>query len=107
MLDTMPMVISGKKTSAVVHADYVCESEPESNSISKSTTIVLGHCRVPAVGDNTVTFWLLVAGKSKLCISVTITTDEEGTAAWDCSGQSPEHCSYSCLRKRHRLSYEL
>ena len=38
-----------------VHASYVSESEPESDSISKSTTIALGHCRMPAVGDNTVT----------------------------------------------------
>ena len=57
-----------------LHADYVCEMEPESNSIFKSTAIALGHCRVPA------------AGTSTSCISATVTKDVEGTTALDYSG---------------------
>ena len=65
-----------------LHAGYVCESEPDSNSILKFTVIVLDHCRVPAVGDNTVAFRLLAAGTSTLWISTNVTKDADS----DCSG---------------------
>ena len=67
-------------------ADYVCESETESNSISKLTAIALGRCRMPAVSYNTVAFRVLAAGTSTLCISATVTKDVKGTTASDCSG---------------------
>ena len=93
------------ETAAVVHADYVCESEPESNSISKSTAIARGHCRMPMVGNNTVVSQLLAAGTSTLCISATVTKDvEKAPLPRIVRGKSPERCSYSRLLKRHRLS---
>ena len=43
---------------------------------------MLGHCRVPAVADNTVASWLLAAGTSTLWISNNVTKDADS----DCSG---------------------
>ena len=43
---------------------YVNRSLNQTKLISKSTAITLDHCGVPAVGDNTVAFRLLVAGTS-------------------------------------------
>ena len=49
----LPFELTNRETAADSRA-YTPVTELESDSISKSTAIALGHCGVPAVGDNTV-----------------------------------------------------
>ena len=96
----LPFNLRNLETAADSGAGYVCESKPESDSISKSTAIAFRHCRVPVVGDSTVATQLIAAGTSTLWVSTNVTKDADS----DCSGTITGTLLYSSLRKRHLLS---